>query len=117
MKRRIVSTNYKLDALKAVYKDAVDSGLRAEINRFTHCVDILDGSGWIIEQRYPRKGAKVKGTRNDYQYVGPNNGDYKKVVRVVNEQTYNSAEPYVKYVYKTNDPSDGRSVSSLKSGT
>lgn len=112
--KKVISTNHKLNALKTIYKDAKDSGLNAAINKFTHCVDILDDDGLIIEQRYPTKGDKVPGTRNRYQYVGPGNGDYRKTVKVVNEQTYETNEPYIKYIYKTNDLADGRSVESAE---
>lgn len=112
---KILSTNYKISALKTIYKDAVDQGLEAEINKFTDCVDILDGNGCIIEQRYPTKGEKAPGTRNRYQYVGPGNGDYCKIVVQVNEQTYETAEPYIKYVYKTSDPTDVRTNTAVQS--
>lgn len=113
--KKVIATNHKLSALKTIHQDAVDSGLMAKINKFTYCVDILDSDGQIIEQRYPQKDVKTPGTRNRYQYVGPNNGDYLKLVQVVNEQTYSTDEPYIKYVYKTNDPQDNRQGSTIES--
>ena len=106
--KRVIATNYKRKALNEIYKDALASGLRAKINKEAHCVDIFDANNQIIEQRYARESGKVPGTRNSYQYVGPGNGSYNRIVRVVNETTYESGEPYIKYVYRTNDPNDLR---------
>lgn len=90
-------------ALNEIAKNVELSGSKCKINKKHHCVDVFDDNGNIIEQWYPKASGKIPSTRNRYEYVGPGNGDFIKLIRDVQETSYTSEDPYIKYIRSTNE--------------
>lgn len=96
------------EALKSLRNKLKSEGTSCEINKKHHCLDVFDETGMLIKQIYAKEDGKVPAERAYYEYVGPGQGDYKRLTRDVQETRYTDENPLIKFVQYTNDPKDIR---------